>query len=523
MLECNDPWCIQALERLQQLRKEAAEISADRLVWALIHETGLLEIYSATEGGRQRRANLLAVYQFAKNGTSGEFLNLYRLIRMLERAEKQGTLTAARKTEGITLTTIHKSKGLEYPVVFLPCLSQRFNTRDLSAAVLYDSETGIAAQITDLENRIRYSGLCHTALKGKMLADLRSEEIRLLYVAMTRAKDYLIMTYADKNPARVLSKLRTGAGMPACRWAALQADQLGKWVLLSALNRVEAGDLFAVSGRPLCDLTVSDHPWKITYEAVEQVEPLHYEAGSDAAQAQDIHLPEPSQLVEAIQWKDPHASAARTPSKLTATQMKGREKDAEAAYGAKIQASAPQLRRPEFILEQKGLSATERGTAVHQFLQFAEYSRCTTQEGVESEKLRLEDDAFMTADQLAAVDSKMIAALFTSDFGTRLLHADQLIREFKFSLMVDAAEYYPDVEGEQILLQGVVDAAWFEPDGICVLDFKTDRVTEETIVERTAYYRGQLKTYKTALERILKRPVKEMYLYFLTAGREVKL
>ena len=129
----------------------------------------------------------------------------------------------------------------------------------------------------------------------------------------------------------------------------------------------------------------------------------------------------------------------------------------------------------------------------------------------------------MTADQLAAVDSKMIAALFTSDFGTRLLHADQLIREFKFSLMVDAAEYYPDVEGEQILLQGVVDAAWVEPDGICVLDFKTDRVTEETIVERTAYYRGQLKTYKTALERILKRPVKEMYLYFLTAGREVKL
>ena len=523
MLECHEPWCIQALERLQQLRKEAAALSADRLVWTLIHETGLLEIYSAVDGGRQRRANLLAVYQFARNGTAGEFMNLYRLIRMLERAETQGTLTAARKTDGITLTTIHKSKGLEYPVVVLPCLSQRFNTRDLSAAVLYDSETGIASQITDLENRIRYSGLCHNALKSKMLSDLRSEELRLLYVAMTRARDYLIMTYADKNPARVLSRLRTGAGMPACRWAALQADQLGKWVLLSALNRVEAGDLFALCGRPLCDLTVSDHPWKITYEAVEQVEPLSYEAGSDDAQTEEIRLPDPSQLVETLQWKDQHASAARTPSKLTATQMKGREKDAEAANGAKIQASAPQLRRPEFILEQKGLSATERGTAVHLFLQFADYSRCTTPEDVESEKLRLEDNAFMTSEQLSAVDPKMIAALFTSDFGMRLTNAEHLIREFKFSLMVDASEYYPGVDGEQILLQGVVDAAWVEPDGICVLDFKTARVTEETISERTAYYRGQLKTYKTALERILKRPVKEMYLYFLSAGREVKL
>ena len=117
----------------------------------------------------------------------------------------------------------------------------------------------------------------------------------------------------------------------------------------------------------------------------------------------------------------------------------------------------------------------------------------------------------------------VITKLFTSPLGQRLLHAEHLIREFKFSLLADAAQFYPNLEGEEILLQGVVDAAWIEPDGICVLDFKSDRVSESGVTERAEYYRGQLQTYKTALERIFEKPVKEMYLYFLSVGKEVLL
>ena len=523
MAECSESWCSAALQEIGRLRQRAWDVSADVLVWELIHDTGLVAAYSAMEDGVRRRGNLMAVYQYAVTCGAGEHLQLYRFLRMLERAEKQGTLKTERKTDGVVLTTIHKSKGLEYPVVILPCLSQRFNMRDLSKPLLVDSELGAAAQITDLENRVRYPGLCHAAQKLKMAADARSEEIRLLYVAMTRAKDRLIMTYADRNPAGVLSRLRAGAGMPAETWLTSQVDQPGKWVLLAALNRVEAGVLFAQCGRPDCQLTVSEHPWCITYDHVERVERKVFHTDEKKTSAVYTALPSPEELVRALTWEDAHTSAARTPSKLTATQMKGREKDIEAAEGTNVQARIPQLLRPGFVTQQQGLTPTERGTAVHLFLQYADYNQCASEEGVREEKLRLEDQEFLTEQQLEAVEPIVITKLFTSPLGQRLLHAEHLIREFKFSLLADAAQFYPNLEGEEILLQGVVDAAWIEPDGICVLDFKSDRVSESGVRERAEYYRGQLQTYKSALERIFEKPVKEMYLYFLSVGKEVLL
>ena len=523
MRSCREPWCTAALEQLECLRQKAGEVSADALVWQLLHETGLLSAYSAMEDGKRRRENLLAVYELSRKAAGDGYLYLYQLLRVLERAEGNNTLAAAETSGGVVLTTMHASKGLEYPVVFLGDLSRQFNFRDLRATVLFDGDQGLGVKITDVENRVRYPGVGYQALTVKKQSVFLSEELRILYVAMTRPKDYLIMLYTADAPTKTLERLRAGAGNPAAPWASAGVKRLGDWVLLSALSRIEAGELFALCARPEGQLCVSQYPWAIHVESLEGMRQPYHIWASQQNRAVTSEVPSPAQLIERLSWQDSHRAASQTPSKLTATQLKGRDKDQEAADGAQVQARIPQLRRPEFVLEKRGLSATERGTATHLFLQYADFSQCGDIDGVISQLDRLCEEEFLTEQQAEAVMPETIAALFISPLGRRMLEAKQLIREFKFSILEDAAQYYKDIDGEQVLLQGVVDAAILEPDGLTVIDFKTDRVTEASAAARAEEYRGQLATYKRALERIFQKPVKEMCLYFLTIGKTIVL
>jgi ATP-dependent helicase/nuclease subunit A len=523
MGDCQEAWCQSALEKIEALRALSRTMSAEKLVWHLLHETGLLLSYSAMEDGMSRRENLLAVYELACQTASGGYLYLYELLRSLERTAKAGTQTGKAGSSGVVLSTIHKSKGLEYPVVFLADLSRKFNFRELMEPVLVDADVGIGAKITDTERRIRYPGLGYEAIRVKKRQALLSEELRILYVAMTRPKDYLIMTYAAGEGDKTLKKLASGAGDPAEPWAAAGAGCLGDWVLLSALSRIEAGELFAVAGRPQCQLKVSDYPWKICYKVPEK--PETQKAGWNAETADDSlekHL-SPKTLIAALKWQYPYLSAAQTPSKLTATQLKGRDKDTEAAEHTAIAARVPQLERPSFILEKHGLSPTEKGTAAHLFLQYADFSKLASRDGVLEELDRMVDEEYLTELQAEAVRPDTIMGLFSSPLGQQMLSAKELIREFKFSILTDAEAYYPGIQGEQVLLQGVVDAAILEEDGLTVIDFKTDRVSGDGAPQRAEQYRGQLMTYQKALERIFEKPVKKMVLYFLLPGKEVIL
>jgi ATP-dependent helicase/nuclease subunit A len=179
------------------------------------------------------------------------------------------------------------------------------------------------------------------------------------------------------------------------------------------------------------------------------------------------------------------------------------------------------FRKPAFYKTQS--NALERGTAVHTFMQFVDYRRCVDSAAVEQERDRLVFQNLLSQTQAAMIDPEEIAAFFASDLGRKLQQSENVLREFKFSILVDADTYYPGVSNEQILLQGVVDCALVEGDGITVVDFKTDRVTLETVDEIAAGYRHQVVTYTRALERIYKLPVKESYLYFVRLGAFVKI
>ena len=217
------------------------------------------------------------------------------------------------------------------------------------------------------------------------------------------------------------------------------------------------------------------------------------------------------------------------PSKLTATQLKGRDIDAEVAQAAPAPAAAPgqlapSIRRPRFAEEEFGLTPAQKGTALHLVMQYIDFERTDTVEQVAEEIARLTARQFITREQGEAVDPARIHAFFASPLGRELMASASLRREFKFSILVSASDYYAAAgEGEQVLLQGVVDCCFETLEGITVVDFKTDRVTPETVRDRAEEYRPQLAAYSRALEAVTGKKVVRRCLWFFATGTAVEV
>lgn len=226
----------------------------------------------------------------------------------------------------------------------------------------------------------------------------------------------------------------------------------------------------------------------------------------------------PERLSAALAFQYPYMGATAMPSKMTATQKKGRLKDDEAAENTEPKQVIRQWRKPGFAVTQ----GKDVGNATHTVLQYIHYPACFDVEAVSREIQRLVADKFITQQQAEMVDPKRIAAFFATELGQKL-RVGEIVREFKFSILEDAAAYDPALEGEQVLMQGVVDCALIEDDGITIVDFKTDKVTEDTVAQRTEMYRQQVAVYADAMERIYERPIKERLLYFFALDRFVKV
>ena len=279
------------------------------------------------------------------------------------------------------------------------------------------------------------------------------------------------------------------------------------WILLAALCRTEAGELFALCGETECS-SVQPEPWVIRLHQPDTLVRAQPRAVRDVPRAEQTAAYFPPDYA--------FAAVAGVPSKLTATSLKGRLPDAEAAERAAQtdSVSRPDWRRPEF-LRRGALTGRERGSATHLFMQFADYNACRTADGIEQELERLTREKFLTPEQAQSVEKVRIERLFAAPFGARILQAEKLHREFKFSLLTDAVEFAPAAAGEQVMLQGVVDCFWEEADGIVLVDFKTDR-TPDGPQACAARYCAQLNAYAKALTRIYGAPVKEKILYFFS-------
>ena len=509
------------LRQLAAMRRLARQEPVDVVVRTVWEETRLRDVFCAMPDGAQRMENLQAIYLMAAAFDPEGSGSLHDFLLKIEQQRVRGISGAgAHSANAVRLMSIHKAKGLEFPVVIVAGLSTKFNTADERQAVQIHSDLGTGCDVVDLEQRIKYPSLAKQAVLAKLRQERLSEELRVLYVALTRPKDLLIMTYASSHLRNALQGIAAEVSADGPVSLSRSASCLGHWVLMAAMRRAEAGALFEIGGRPE-EIERKEAPWHIQ---VWTPEALPKETARAAEVAVQAHAPDSAELAAAVSFRYPHLAATTAPAKLTATQLKGRFLDTESADGApERQTKQTVLRQPLFLQGQRPLSASEQGTAVHLAMQYIRYACCCAEATVVQELRRLVDEGFLLEAQAACVPPAKITALFRSELGKRILSAENVVREFKFSLLMEGEAYALALAGEKIMLQGVVDCCLLEPDGLCVIDFKTDRVAPGQEAVRAEHYRGQLEAYSLALSRIFGKQVKEKHLYFFATDTAVKL
>ncbi len=521
--------CRAFLEELAQLRFGAGDKTCRQLIWHIYEKTNLLGLFGAMDGGEVRQNNLLALYTLAGQLEGAGCRSLFQFLLRLERLRELGSaLTPAAATQGggVSIMSIHRSKGLEKPVVLLCGLSKQLNKEDMKRPVLFHPQLGVGPRGLDRERMVEYPTLARKAVQRKLEREMMAEELRLLYVAMTRAREKLVLSMTLADGLRALERLEEDLSVPVSPVALEQQQSVGGWVLLHALTRPECKGLRAMAGLSEVEPPQVGCPWQVQLvDAVPLLEQPRVSGRFADLETTGGALEVP--LLEQLSWQYPNAAASDIPSKLTATQIKGRTLDQESLEGGVEPRKKEQqlsIRRPDFVREEKGLSPSERGTALHLAMQYMPLQGSHTPQAVEEELARLVAGGYLTRLQGRAAQPQRIAAFFASDIGRAMSQARQCRREFKFSVLVPAGDYYPGAQaGEQVLLQGVIDAWFTQGDTITVVDFKSDRVSLSSQRDRAEEYRTQIEAYSKALEQITGKQVARRILWFFATDSAVEL
>lgn len=529
-----DQACKDFLHELADLRFGVGDRSCHQLIWHLYDRTNLVGVFGAMADGEARQANLLLLSELARKFEGAGHRGLFGFLTYLTRLQEQGghitTPSTAQAGGGVRILSIHRSKGLEFPVVLLCGLSRRLNREDMQRPILFHSKLGVGPKRLDTQRMVEYPTLARRAVARQLEYEMMAEELRLLYVAVTRAREKLILSVALTGGGRDIARLMADAGCPAEPQALAACQSVGQWVLLPVLMRPEAHPLRAAAGVELLPISAEWGPeWDIRWVREDLT---HLPAERCAGEEQTEEECVPFGLLERLSWVYPYRADVEIPSKLTATQLKGRELDSEVAedtdQAARLEPEPTMhnhsLRRPRFAEEEFGLTPAQKGTSLHLVMQYIDFTKTNSATQVRREVERLVREEFLTPEQGNAVDETKIAAFFASPLGREVRTSPTLRREFKFSILSPAKQYWDNADVEEtVLLQGVVDCYFETLEGITVVDFKTDRVGKDRLLERAEEYRAQLMTYARALEEITGRNVVRRVLWFFSQNTAVEV
>jgi len=511
--------CESFLETLRALRLAARDMSVCRLLWHIYNTLNLLGVFGALDSGAERRENLIALSRYAEafegNGYKGLFLFIMQLQRLLE-AGQAPAIKGTAAVNGVRMMSIHKSKGLEFPIVILADLDHAFSRQDFDTAVLVHPDMGLGPHLVDLKRKIRYPTLARLAIEEKLRRENLAEEQRVLYVAMTRPKEKLILVDTMYNAAGRLQNLASMAECPVPPEAVAAGRSFGEWLLLALLCRPESAALRSYADATVNGLYTGDtSPWQVFIHDSEE----YRNRPSKGRSAQEEVVKESAFDPVLLEFLYPYKRESALPAKVTATQLKGSVLDGELAEHAVHTPRLRPLSQPKFRQGSHGLTAAERGTATHLVLQYLDFADLDVHKQVEQLFAR----GMLTEQQAEAVDTAALERFLSSELAEEIRTGQNVLREYRFALLVAAAEYEPAAAaGDSILLQGVVDCCFETENGITVVDFKTDRVhSGEETAERAAHYRPQLEAYSRALERVLEKRVTRRVLYFLHSGETV--
>ncbi len=513
------------LETLTQLRKDAVYMGVDELIWKIYYDLKYMALVGAMPGGSLRQENLTKLYEQGAAFEQGVLHGLFHFVGYLETLRAgNGDFVAksfADEKDMVTISTIHKSKGLEYPVVILYGMQQYFQENDASKPVIWEEKSGIAMDWVDTVKRVRYTTLPKKLTRAEIIRQQRSEEMRLLYVALTRAKEKLILscTVGKTRNGWKDAVYENGSVLPSY---AERTTCMRDWVISALMRHPEAKPVRQVAERLdiLPDLTAEFPLYTqiINHQETPLEEPTA-EKREIAEVREEVALSE--ELADVLAYEYPHKQLGLTPIKMSISELKRRQMPEE-EYTPGI------LRMNRVVLaENTELGKAEIGTINHYVLQHLDIHRCNTLQEVEQQLDEMVIQGMLRQNQRDVVSSEQLYRFFCHPLGVRMRQAKEVCREFDFYMEIPAGELNPQLNPqdakEAVLLQGIADCFFYEEDGVVLVDYKTDRVTHETAALRAEQYRVQMECYERGLGQILPVPIKEKYLYFLHCDTAVSL
>ncbi len=528
--EVNDfPKGNEFLRTLERWRKKSEGMPVDRLLWYIYTDTDLPALVYDKENA-VRRANLMLLYEYARRFEASSFKGLYNFIRYIndileEKEELENAKIFGESSDTVKLMTIHQSKGLEFPVCFICGTGKKFNENDLRANVVIERSLGISLKLADSTGFARYDTPIRQALVKRLAESQLEEEMRVLYVAMTRARERLYVTALSSNPQEMLDTAQENAEHLS-RYTIMRNGGYMRWILTALAHH----ELTESTPAPVIVETVitSASAEETAHTESAPIEPTIVECGTDLAEL--IH--------ERFDFVYPSPAASKLPAKLSVSKLTPTILDDDAAELEDEHTPYDfEAKRPLFLDTNAAptVSGAERGTATHLFMQFCDFSRFVSYpndlaEAIEDEAARLAENKFITKRAASLINVRQVARFFTGETFTNISASPKVWREHRFNVNLPASDFTADthlseeLHGENILVQGVIDCFYENPDGtLTVIDYKTDYIppeldrseAEKMLIERHGL---QLSYYKAACEKISAKRVSRVVIYSFALG-----
>lgn len=504
------------LKKIESLRRLSLTLSAGELVRRVYEETGFDAIAGAMPDGERRRLNIGLLCDYAEKYEAAGNLGLSGFIRFIDKvARTSGDLaTAARPSENadiVRIMTAHQSKGLEFPICILADMQHAFNERDNTESVLISSSAGLGMKRRTEDGISVYDTASRRAAVITSERMGRSEEMRVLYVALTRAKENLVMVTSVPNPEKGLAKVAVecGIGERANPFAVLRMNNFSDLVLTALMRHPAADELRKLSGVDVPIFLPEKDRFKLKVVVSDSESFMTESANEQKIAAKPVFFDE---VCERLDYSDPRSVLSSVPAKRAASD--GSERGINREYFASS--------RPAFM-SSGGLTPAQRGTATHKFMQFSDYAAARAD--IESELARLVDGGFLSEEEGKAVNVSAAKRFFMSSLAERIFASNNVMREKKFAALFPAKFFYPELTGEaaeeKIVVQGIADCVFVEDGKLVIVDYKTDTgVDAEALLDR---YSAQLEIYREALSQALGMPVKETLLYSFFMNSTVKV
>lgn len=526
---------VKCMKQIEDFRKIVPYTSIHELLWKILDETGYEDYVSAMPGGEQRKANLKMLVQKARTFESTSYKGLFHFVRYIEQLKKYNVDYGEANIEDeqsdtVRIMTIHKSKGLEFPIVFVVGMGKGMNFQDARSRVVLHPKLGIGLDVVDLERRTRCPSIIKKVIQSEETVDTLAEELRVLYVAYTRAKEKLIITGSIANRERrfVWYKMACDTEeqvLPYYRRC--KVSSYWDWVLPAVL-RLKESKVIRMEIWNALRVVQGEVEREVAGDIKRQV--------LEQWDTERVYQSEMEQnLNEQFGYRYPYEYSRNQKLKFTVSELKKRMYQEEQSEEELENLGEELYKEPEvvplipkFLQEEEELTRALRGTAYHRVLELLRFEQITEDYGEKELEEALQfyvKAGKLGEDEAGCIRSRDILRFLHSTSGKRMIQAaraEKMFKEQPFVLGVDETEVYPEgTKGELVLVQGIIDVYFEETDGLVVLDYKTDKIfSAEELAER---YHAQLDYYARALEQMTGKKVKEKIIYSFTLGKEIIL